>query len=176
MRRDLKTDLSIRLKTVIMNQNLDNVCEIARFAARHGLEVFYQPIEQNYNTDEDPVWFLHSDTWPADRQQAIKVVRELRQLKASGLPIVNSNEQLDAMVPYFSDPVKHRVAVQAHAAHEKELVCSALTNLQVQSNGDVTTCTAMSPVGNIKQRRIREIWTTRPRWWESGCCLVERCT
>src|SRR6202035_3099340 len=44
----------IRLKTVIMEQNLHDVCNVARFAQEHGLEAFYQPIEQNYNTPEDP--------------------------------------------------------------------------------------------------------------------------
>ena len=44
----------IRLKTVIMEHNLNDVGKVARFARSHGLEVFYQPIEQNYNTPEDP--------------------------------------------------------------------------------------------------------------------------
>jgi MoaA/NifB/PqqE/SkfB family radical SAM enzyme len=174
MRKASAPHLTIRLKTVIMKQNLADVCNVARFAQRHGVEVFYQPIEQNYNTVENPLWFEESDTWPDDTQCAIAVVRELKRLKSAGLPIVNSEEQLDAMVPYFENPAVHRVAVQAHAAHEKKLICSALTTLQVQANGDVTTCAAMPSVGNIKERSIREIWTSRPRWWESGCCLERR--
>lgn len=174
MRTALNSNLRIRLKTVIMKQNLDDVCNVARFAQQHDLEVFYQPIEQNYNTAEDPLWFQHSDTWPEDRQNATFVVEELKWLKSIGLPIVNSNAQLDAMIPYFNDPAAHRVAIQAHAAHERKLTCSALTTLQIQANGDVTTCSAMAPVGNIKLQPIREIWTTRPRWWESGCCLERR--
>lgn len=171
MRKILDSNLTIRLKTVIMQQNLSDVCNVARFAERHGLEVFYQPIEQNYNTIEDPLWFKRSDTWPVDEQRAIAVVRELKRLKSTGLPIVNSTEQLDAMISYFADPAAQRVAVQAHVVHEKKMVCSALTTLQVQANGDVTTCAAMARVGNIKERSIREIWSARPQWWESGCCL-----
>lgn len=174
VRRILNLDLSIRLKTVIMKQNLDDVCEVAQFAARHDLEVFYQPIEQNYNTLEDPFWFRHSDTWPVDHRRAVAVVRELKRLKSIGLPIVNSNAQLDAMLTYFQEPAMHRVAVQTHAAHEKKLTCSALTTLQVQANGDVTTCAAMAPIGNIRNQQIREVWSARPRWWESGCCLESR--
>lgn len=44
MRAEHDLDLTIRLKTVIMRHNLEQVCEVARFAAKHGLEVFYQPI------------------------------------------------------------------------------------------------------------------------------------
>ena len=176
MRKTLASPLSIRLKTVIMKQNLADVCNVAHFAQRHGVEVFYQPIEQNYNTVENPSWFEESATWPDDIPRAVAAVRELKQLKSDGLPIVNSREQLDAMIPYFENPAANRVAIQAHAAHEKKLSCSALTMLQIQANGDVTTCCSMPPVGNIKERPIREIWSTRPRWWESGCCLAERLT
>lgn len=167
-------DLGIRLKTVIMRQNLDAVCDVARFAQREKLEVFYQPIEQNYNTDEDPDWYTKSDTWPEDTAQAEAVVNELQRLKAEGLPIVNSDPQLEAMVKYFRDPSANRVAVQSHAAHEKQLLCSALTMLQIQANGDVTVCISRAPVGNIKLKSIREIWEGRPHWWEGDCCLTER--
>jgi MoaA/NifB/PqqE/SkfB family radical SAM enzyme len=174
MREASTSPLTIRLKTVIMKQNLTDVCNVARFAQRHQLEAFYQPIEQNYNTTEDPLWFQHSETWPDDVPKAVAVVQELKQLKLSGFPIVNSQNQLDAMIPYFQDPARHRVSVQAHQAHERKLSCSALTTLQVQANGDVTTCAAMPPIANFKDRSIREIWDHRPRWWESGCCLERR--
>ena len=169
-----KLDLTIRLKTVIMRQNLDAVCDVARFAARENLEVFYQPIEQNYNTAEDADWYTYRETWPTDTERAVAVVRELVQLKSAGLPIVNSPAQLAAMIEYFRNPAANRVAVQSHAAHEKQLLCSAMTMLQLQANGDVTICAARKPVGNIKTESIRTIWENRPRWWEGDCCLSER--
>jgi MoaA/NifB/PqqE/SkfB family radical SAM enzyme len=46
--------------------------------------------------------------------------------------------------------------------------------LQVQSNGDVTTCPSQKAVGNIKTTPIREIWMGRPQWWKAGCCLERR--
>ena len=174
MREASNPRFAIRLKTVIMKQNLADVCNVARFAQHYGIEVFYQPIEQTYNTVENPSWFEESETWPDDIPRTIAVVQELRKLKSAGLPIVNSDQQLDVMIPYFENPARHRVAVQSHAAHESKLNCSALTTLQVQANGDVSTCAGMPPIANIKQRRIREIWATRPRWWESGCCLERR--
>jgi len=74
-REQQSLEMVIRLKTVIMRQNLDDVCEVARFAQREHLEVFYQPIEQNYNTAEDAEWFTHSDTWPTDTGKAVGVVK-----------------------------------------------------------------------------------------------------
>lgn len=174
LRRERRLKMEILLKTVVMRQNLDDVCEVALFAKRHGLAVFYQPIEQNYNTLEDPYWFKHSDTWPDDPWKAVKVVRQLCALKKEGLPIANSLEQLKVMIGYFLDPASSRVAVQSHTAHEPKLHCSAATMLQVQANGDVRICTARPAVGNIRQQSIRAIWVRRPRWWQDGCCLEER--
>src|SRR5262249_15184424 len=66
LRKEHRLSYVIRLKTVIMEHNLHDVCNVAKFAHEHGLEVFYQPVEQNYNTPEDPTWFEHSDNWPKD--------------------------------------------------------------------------------------------------------------
>lgn len=167
---------SIRLKTVVMDQNLGSLGDVAHFAAANGMDVFYQPIEQNYNTSDDPTWFEHSETWPKDAGKAVRQVEELIRLKEDGFPVANSMAQLKAMIPYFRDPDSMRVRVQSHAGHEKRALCGALTTIQVQSNGDVTTCCAYQPVGNIRQQSIREIWRSRPRWWEQGCCMQGRCS
>ena len=172
MRKEHRLDMVIRLKTVIMRQNLDDICKVARFAQQEDLEVFYQPIEQNYNTPEDARWFAHSETWPTNTEKAVGIVKELRELKRRGLPIANSVAQLDAMIPYFIDPGQSRIAIQSHSAHERRQVCSALTMLQFQANGDVVVCNSRPSIGNIKTTPIREIWQDRPRWWEGDCCLA----
>ncbi len=176
VRKEKGLGFDIRLKTVIMRQNLDHVCEVAHYANQDGMHVFYQPIEQNYDTAEDPLWFEHSSTWPDDAEKAVAVVKQLTQLKRDGLPIANSYAQLDAMIPYFRNPGALRIATQSHSAHEEKTLCSALTMLQIEAGGDVTVCTGMKPVGNIKTARIRDIWEGRPQWWEDGCCLESRCT
>lgn len=173
-RAEHELDMTIRLKTVIMQQDLDQVCEVAHFAARQGLEVFYQPIEQNYGTPEDSTWFEHSETWPKDSTKAVDVVRQLCELKNQGLPIANSNEQLEVMIPYFLDPASSRVAIQSHNAHEPKAFCSALTMLQIQANGDVTVCSARDAIGNVRSGPIRTIWNDRPHWWDERCCLEHR--
>jgi MoaA/NifB/PqqE/SkfB family radical SAM enzyme len=174
LRKERQLSFVIRLKTVVMKQNLEDVCRVAQYAQANGVEVFYQPIEQNYNSQEDPNWFKTSPTWPNDTSRAVSVVDELLRLKAAGVPIVNSVNQLDAMKLYFQDPAGLRLATQAHSAHEKKLLCSALTTLQIQANGDVTTCTFKEAVGNIKSDPIKKIWTNRPQWWDNGCCLGDR--
>jgi MoaA/NifB/PqqE/SkfB family radical SAM enzyme len=173
LRREHSLDYVIRLKTVIMEHNLGEVGEVARFARANNLEVFYQPVEQNYNTPEDPTWFTYSPNWPSDRERAVAAVQELIELKRQGLPIANSEHQLEVMIPYFRDPERLLILTQSHAAHEKPL-CSAMTTIQIQSNGDVKSCWCMDPIGNITRAPIRAIWENRPRWWESGCCMGRR--
>jgi Fe-coproporphyrin III synthase len=171
MRRERRMRFKIRLKTVVMRHNLDEVHEIARYAAaRPGFEVFYQPIEQNYNTEEDPEWYQHSDNWPEDPVRAVAVVHQLIELKREGFPIANSFAQLEAMEPYFLNPDVLRLATQNHSAHELRRLCSALTTLELRADGRVFTCAHMESVGNIKDQPIRQIWQERPQWWRLGCC------
>lgn len=169
-----RLDFAIRLKTVVMKANLRELANIAEYAHRNQLEVFYQPIEQNYNTEENPEWFKTSPLWPPDPEEAVAAIEMVRELKKGGRPIINSWAQLDSIAAYFRDPAGLRVAIQSHAAHERSLLCSALTMLQLQANGDVTVCTAHAPVGNIQSASIREIWEQRPRLWREGCCLSSR--
>jgi MoaA/NifB/PqqE/SkfB family radical SAM enzyme len=163
---------SIRLKTVIMEQNLDHARETAQLAANIGADVFYQPIEQNYNTVEDPEWYKNSPNWPKDLAKAIGAVEELITLKTRGMPIANSVSQLEAMIDYFNDPEGLRMQMQNHSAHEKQPICSSLTELEIRATGDVHICARKPPIGNIKDHPLRQIWKNRPRYWIAGCCLL----
>jgi MoaA/NifB/PqqE/SkfB family radical SAM enzyme len=174
IRAERKLGFGILLKTVLMSHNLDDACALAEYAAREGLEICYQPIEQNYDTPEDPLWFLSSGNWPADPDRAVAVVEDLLRLKRAGLPITNSTTQLEVMIPYFRDPAAWQVSTQAHTAHARKAGCAALGLIQVHANGDVKVCSAAPPVGNIREAGLREIWEGRPRWWEGGCCLERR--
>jgi len=175
MRAQLRLTYRVRLKTVIMDQNLDDLESIARFATREGLEVFYQPIEQNYNTPEDLLWFQTSANWPRDPEKAVRAVEQLIRLKREGLHIANNLRQLEVMVPYFQNPASLQTPTRTHTAVEQRQYCTALNFMQVQSNGDVTVCCSKPPVGNICQDSIRNIWEHRPQWWADGCCRQQQC-
>lgn len=176
LRRERNLGYAIRLKNVVMSHNLHDAANVARFAAENGFEAFYQPIEQNYNTDEDTRWWEHTANWPGDPAAAVAAVEGLIALKRQGLPIANTFGQLETMIPYFRDPDSMRVAVQAHAGHERKLLCAALTTLQLQANGDVTVCSGAARVGNVRETPVRAIWANRPHLWEGGCCLERRLT
>ena len=173
VRKERQLPFQILLKTVIMDRNLDGVCDVARYATSHGVDVFYQPIEQNYNTPNDPEWFRNSGNWPRDIGKAVATVEELLRLKRSGLNIANTERQLEVMIPYFRDPAGPGALTQAHIAHLKNPLCSGYTMAQLQSNGDVTICSRRAPIGNVKDAPFRQIWENRPAFWDTGCCLWE---
>jgi MoaA/NifB/PqqE/SkfB family radical SAM enzyme len=175
IRTEQRIDFAIRLKTVVMEHNLDDLPEIARFANQDGMDVFYQPIEQNYNTPENSRWFEYSPNWPKNATNAVAMIKRLIQLKQEGLPIANSYRQLEVMIPYFQDPDATLLATRSHMAHEQRFSCAALTMLQLQANGDVKICGRLDPIGNIRTTPIRKIWENRPHVWEEGCCFMRRC-
>lgn len=166
----------VLLKTVVMQQNLDEAAGVARYAKSKGVEVLYQPVEQNYNTPDDPRWFEYAPTWPDDAEEAVAVIEELASLKAAGYPILNRLADFEAMKRYFRDPASIGAEVQAHVAHERRPTCCAISNLEIRPNGDVLTCAKMPPVGNVLSEPIRVIWAKRPRWWEKGCCMTRQPT
>lgn len=170
MREREGLDYSIRLKCVVMSHNLHDLPALARFATRDGMDILYQPIEQNYNREPDDRWFEHSDNWPSDPDEAAAAVERLREMKRDGYAIANTDRQLDVMVRYFRAPAPIQQDVRGHQAASKRHACGALGLFQVRSNGDVTVCPAVPPIGNIKRDRPRDIWAGRPRLWESGCC------
>jgi hypothetical protein len=155
-----------------MEHNLDDLCEVARLATRDRMDVFYQPIEQNYNTPNDPLWFQTSGNWPRDPAKAVRKVQELAALKRAGLHIANTEAHFEAMIRYFQHPAGLWLVTQAHVAHERKAPCCALTMLQFQANGDVTVCANRPPIGNIRVSPIRQLWKQRSRVWENGCCLA----
>ncbi len=106
IRKEQDLKYTVRLKCVLMSHNLDDVVKVAEYADQPGMEVYFQPIEQNYNTPEDAYWFKKSDNWPRDTEKAVATVQRLISLKDRGLPIANSIAQLRAMVPYFRDPLR----------------------------------------------------------------------
>jgi MoaA/NifB/PqqE/SkfB family radical SAM enzyme len=161
---------SILLKCVFMRQNMEQVAEVARYAREHGLEVFYQPIEQNYYTPEDLCWFEDSSNWPDNIVQTEHAIKELIRLKREGYPILNSYSQLQVMIPYFQCPSKLQGTVQAHTSHEARPLCAAVGMLQIEPNGDIIICNKCPSVGNLTVNPLREIWRDRPRWWKNNAC------
>lgn len=171
LRRERGLRYRIRFKTVIMAHNQDQLSDLARFATREGVDIYYQPIEQPYNSaQEDPTWYLTSENWPQDTAPVVAAVEELIDLKRRGLHIANTEADLRGIQQYFQAPRDGGSLGRYHAFASASHVCAALGMLQIQANGDVRVCSHAEPVGNIKTASLRDIWVNRPKLWRAGCC------
>ncbi len=171
LRRERGLRYRIRFKTVIMAHNLDQLADLARFATREGVDIYYQPIEQPYNSSrEDPTWYLTSENWPRETAPAVAAVEDLIVLKRQGVHIANTEADLRWIQQYFQAPRDGQGLNRYHSFASPAPVCAALGMLQIQANGDVRVCSHAEPVGNIKRAGLRAIWAGRPSLWQSGCC------
>jgi MoaA/NifB/PqqE/SkfB family radical SAM enzyme len=162
--------LRILLKTVISANNLHELAAIARFSRERGLEILYQPIEQNYGEEPNAGWYKESALWIRDIAKLKGEIAQLQEMKRQGYPIVNSVDDLAIIIRYFESPNELMAAVQAHDTRSAADTCRhALTNFVISSNGDVRMCFKMEPIGNLRETAPREIWLKRNHCWIGHC-------
>ncbi len=171
-RAALGASFQIWLKTVAMRGNLSELSDIARLGARLGVEVCYQPIEQNYAQKYDPQWYKASDLWIAESVQAAAAFDELTRLKGDGLPIVNTEGNLKVMSEYFMKPAEMMHKVRAHAPEEKGVVpVCGVGYFEILPWGGVKICGEGEEIGNCKDISPREIWRRRAICWRGDCTV-----
>jgi MoaA/NifB/PqqE/SkfB family radical SAM enzyme len=171
-RKKQEKPIYILLKTVISANNLQELTDIALFSQEMGVEVLYQPIEQNYGEAPNVDWYKKSALWICDIVILKEVIFQLQELKRQGYPIANSMDDLSMFIRYFEHPEKLMPAVQAHETRSPADSCrAAVTNFVISSNGDVRMCFKMDPIGNLRTSSPREIWKRRTRCWASKCSL-----
>ena len=169
---------SILLKTVVMRAQPRRARPIARFAASRGVEVFYQPIEQNYNTPRGPALVRRTArtgrTTRSGRCAAVHGAPRAEAIAASRSR--TARQQLEVMIPYFRDPAALRVATQSHTAHDRSLAAPRCRCSRSRRTATSRSALRRSPSATSRRRPLRQIWAQRPRWWVSGCCLEHRLT
>lgn len=169
-RQELNKPLRILLKTVISNNNLHELVTIARWVQAQGLEVQYQPIEQNYGEEADPGWYKQSPLWITDLPALREALNHLRVMCVEGGVIANSADDFDRFYRYFEKPEELMAAIQSHHAQDGAKYCpSAVGNFVISSNGDVQMCFKMGPIGNVSIQSPKEIWRGRARCWAGPC-------
>lgn len=169
-RRQQRRPVQILLKTVISQNNLAELADIARFAGSHNLSLSLQPIEENYAATPDPHWYRSSPWWIHEPARLKEKIDELKSLKRAGVAIVNSDDDLDNVCRYFAEPETLMRSVQAHAVRTWQRGCqAAVASFVISGNGDVRMCYMMEPIGNLKDRPPRQLWSERQRCWTGRC-------
>jgi len=169
LRRGAARPMRLLLKTVISANNLHEIVPIAEWVKQQGLEVQYQPIEQNYGEEPDNGWYKVSPFWVKDFDLLEKSIEELRRLKAHGAPIANSDADLLRYLRYFKEPEDLMGMIKGHNPKQYASCYTGVTNFVISSNGDVQHCFMMKPIGNVAMKDPAKIWKERMQCWAGPC-------
>lgn len=154
---DTGNRLSIGLTMTIMEKNLDEVLALTEWAQSNEkindlfLNACLQPFDcDSYRKD----WYAHKEhkeIWPRDAEKVCVLLEKLAVLKERGYKICNPPEQLRLIKRYFYNPYRF--------IHEQRVKCPRGDLApEINAYGDINMCFAMSPVGNIRERRFSEVW------------------
>jgi Fe-coproporphyrin III synthase len=151
--RDHDDRIVLGVATVIMEETYRDLVATGLWALDLGVDrVLYQPLYPTFASDEhiDPAWFERNPHWPRDPDALAQVLADVRALKASGRPIWNPDEHLDAMACYFREP----------SSHPRPDACMVrYQSFNIDPRGEVTFCyTVDDHVGNVRSQHPREIW------------------
>lgn len=149
----------IKIKTVIMKNNLDGIIDLARWVIQDNRlsAINFQAVTQPLNTKPDRNWYLRNEysfLWPEDIKKTESVLDELIGLKKTHEHKVdNPISQFNAFKQYFRDP-QHFIKESGCHLHKYDNAVNA------GRNGNVYICYEMPPVGNIKDAcfDIEKIW------------------
>lgn len=169
-----RKNFHIRLKTVVMKTNLAELSEIAMLADDWGVEVFYQPIEQNYAQTYNADWYRRSALWVDDSKKAKEALEELVHLKQQGLPISNPESNFIIMKDYFSYPDRLMRIVRNHAPDRESDIClSGVGYCEILPDGKMKICGEGPAIGDCRDTHPREVWRRRPTCWRDGCMALD---
>ncbi len=155
--RRYSKDIHIGICTIIMEQSLDGIIDLAEWVNTNRDKVnsilFMAPMQKN-NTPFDPEWFKKEEynfIWPRHNKKVQDVLDELIRRRKLGHWIGDSIVQLEAFKLYFENP----------ARFVKKCPCNLDRAVHASSIGDIYLCYRYGVLGNVKNGDdLREIWNS----------------
>lgn len=152
-------DLQIKLNAVIMEKNLDDLVDLAKWVIqdRRISAINFQAITQPLNIERDDYWYEkseHSFLWPKDIKKVESVLDELIRLKQGNkFKIDNLASQFIIYKSYFNNPRNLIKKLGCHMYKYEHAI-------NVSAYGQVHICFDMPSIGNIKEEsfNIKKIW------------------
>jgi len=146
----LKDKVRIQINTTIMQDNLDEILDLAEFAYKNRIQISFQGLI-NLRTFDKSCLFEPNDLFPKDLKKLDYVIEELYNKKKNNKYIMNSYVQLMHFKDYY------------HSLDLRRKSCEIIYNHQlwIKRNGDVYTCSFIGPIGNLTKKSLREIWHSK---------------
>lgn len=146
----------LAINTIIMKPNLDDIPELAKWAAgkERVSSILLQAIMQPFHDPMVEGWQAldtYAALWPDNTEKVKSVIDGLIRMKRSGPDkISNPVSQLEVFKEYFTEP----------KGFLERIKCRVLDSgfFSVSPNGDVNLCPFTEPIGNIKDGTLEELW------------------
>ncbi len=153
-----KSALKIHVVTTIMQPNLDDLMELAKWADQDRAidHISFQVVVQPFFTSSDNAWYRSKEfsfLWPKDINKVDAVLDGLADLKKRGCNITNPAAQFEVFKAYFRDPDRFvRVSSKCNLGYN---------SVSVNTSGKIFLCLSMDPIGDISSgRSIQDIWSS----------------
>jgi MoaA/NifB/PqqE/SkfB family radical SAM enzyme len=179
----------IVIKPTVSRLNFMEMPDLVRMVAGMGVNgILFQPLGDWGTKEIDDLWIHDIDALQS-------VVDEVLAMKQAGYPILSADWHIRDWVGHFkrerapNTPERLRRAGimsrpgSSSAADPGDVQCwVGLTTLHIKTDGTVVNCHTLDPIGNVKERSIRDIWhgeVGRQRRAETVKCTIgcsENCT
>jgi MoaA/NifB/PqqE/SkfB family radical SAM enzyme len=148
--------LRLGTRAIINRHNLKELIPMVTWAEEVGLDsVGFHPLESKAafgaHVPFEDSWYEHDDLWPRDTGLLQEVLDELIALKEQGKPIDTAADHLRQIKQYYTAP--NSIGVERNCF-------TGVKNLIISSQGEVRLCFIMPPIGNVRHRPIRDLWTS----------------
>jgi len=146
--------VGINIQTIIMQQNLDGLVELAEWVGQDERlsYIYFQAMVRPFGSPLDEHWFKSGNyefLWPDGTKKVRSVINELIKLKEFNSKIVNTANQLNMYAEYFENPF----------GFSKDINCTiGNRDINVNPYGDLYLCFSKESLGNVKNYSIRDMW------------------
>lgn len=152
-------NVQIKINTVITAINLEGIIDLAGWVIENSpiVSVNFLAVTQPFDTRSEDTWYEkdeYSFLWPKDPEKVDHIMDALIKLKEQNVnKIFNSPSQFRVYKAYFRNPMNYFKQTGCHIYKRV---------LNVSSNGQISICFYMDPVGNIKQGELdmRKLWNS----------------
>ena len=165
----LKGKIPMQVNTTIMNNNLDEILDLAVFAYKNKLQISFQGIINMWTNDGKLDFSGNNDLFPFDFNKVCYIIDELCRMKKYNKSIVTTYAQLQRLKWYYNPqrpPLEYNRCERLYR------------HLCIGRNGDVYICFYLKPIGNLTKSSLGDICKSKEtahRIDEMKHCKVVNC-
>jgi MoaA/NifB/PqqE/SkfB family radical SAM enzyme len=145
---EIKSKTLLVIETTLNSKNIFDAPNIVKFCNENGLKVHFGNIVEKLEITYKGNYNKESEYKPnaGDKRKLSNIFDYLLKNKKN---VLNSSGELRMIRDYY-------------LGKKINFKCSAVArNLFVSSNGDVKLCQYFSPIGNLKEGRVKDIWYSK---------------